>query len=240
MRTNQMESEVGPRREQEELRRKAKRNKKVGAVAAAAAIGLVAVAWILATRGEQDAGTPPNEAAGATAEEVATGFLEAYGAFDADRAYTYLADDADISGLGVVGTQKEFRRFIAWLEAEGYKQMLDPCEELASSPSGTLVRCAFDFHALGSDQIGLGPYSGSTFLLNVRDGEIVRASLSWDIDEFSPQMWEPFAEWVSATYPRDFAVMYTDGGSNFRLTEESIRLWERHTRQYVDEVAQGA
>ena len=34
-----------------------------------------------------------------TAEEIAQGFVEAYGAFDADRAITYLADDADIIGL---------------------------------------------------------------------------------------------------------------------------------------------
>jgi hypothetical protein len=26
------------------------------------------------------------------------------------------------------------------------------------------------------------------------------------------------------------------GGTNFRLTEESIRLWEKRTREYVEEV----
>jgi hypothetical protein len=31
--------------------------------------------------------------------------------------------------------------------------------------------------------------------------------------------------------------MYEDGGTDgVRLTEESIRLWERHTRDYVGEV----
>jgi hypothetical protein len=38
-------------------------------------------------------------------------------------------------------------------------------------------------------------------------------------------------------YPKDAAVMYSDetqGG--VRLTEESIGLWERHTRGYVEEV----
>ena len=46
-------------------------------------------------------------------------------------------------------------------------------------------------------------------------------------------MWEPFRDWVSKTYPKDFEVMYVDGGGNFSLTEESIRLWERRSRQYV-------
>ena len=50
-------------------------------------------------------------------------------------------------------------------------------------------------------------------------------------------MWEPFATWVSKAYPEDAAVMYEDGGtSGVRLTKESIRLWERHTRGYVEEV----
>ena len=50
-------------------------------------------------------------------------------------------------------------------------------------------------------------------------------------------MWEPFASWVSKAYPEDAAVMYEDGGtSGMRLTEESIRLWERHTRGYAEEV----
>ena len=38
--------------------------------------------------------TPPE----ANAEEIATSFVEAYGAFDAEEATAYLADDADILG----------------------------------------------------------------------------------------------------------------------------------------------
>ena len=34
------------------------------------------------------------------AVEIATGFLEAYGAFDVEQAMTYLADDATIASLG--------------------------------------------------------------------------------------------------------------------------------------------
>ena len=50
-------------------------------------------------------------------------------------------------------------------------------------------------------------------------------------------MWEPFARWVSKAYPKDAAVMYQDETlSDFRLTGKSIRLWERHTREYVKEV----
>jgi hypothetical protein len=176
--------------------------------------------------------------------EVATSFLEAYGTFDAEEAITYLADDADISDMigsvgaqGVEGTLEEFRLLLSLLEAQGYKQTLIACEDLGSSDSGTGVLCTSDYHNFRSDEIGRGPFSSVSFDLTVRDGEIVRARKDFGIEEFSTQMWEPFATWVSKAYPEDAAVMYEDGGtSGVRLTEESIRLWERRTRGYVKEV----
>ena len=194
-------------------------------------------------------GTSANEpAVDAAAEKVATSFLEAYGAFDVEQAITYLSDDADISGLissvgslqdsvgsqDAAGSLKAFRLLVSFLEAEAYKQMLHSCEEVGSSASGTDLRCPFDFHAIRSDEIGLGPFSGSYFDLTVGDGEVVRASTTWDIGEFSPQMWEPFADWVFAAYPEDLKVMYTGGGTGVQLTEESIRLWEQRSREYAD------
>jgi hypothetical protein len=222
-------------------RRKQERKRKIGALAVAAVIGMAAVALFLGTRGGQDRTTTPAVESPITAEEVATGFLEAYGGLDADRAITYLADEVSISELtGGEGTLQEFRPFVSWLEAGGYVQVLDPCEEQGSSSAGTRVRCTFDFHFLRSDEIGLGPYTGSSFDLVVRDDEIVRVSLYWELGEFSPQMWEPFAAWVSENYPEDAAVMYEDESYSLeRRTEESIRLWERHTREYVEEVQAG-
>jgi hypothetical protein len=135
--------------------------------------------------------------------------------------------------------QDDLRLIISYLEATGYEQILDSCEGVSNEPdsaSGS-VRCTFDFHALRSGEIGRGPFGGSSFDLIVRDGKIVRATQDWETDKFSPQMWEPFASWVSTAHPKDAAVMYTDKShTNVRLTEESIRLWERHTRGYVKEV----
>jgi hypothetical protein len=176
--------------------------------------------------------------------EVATSFVEAVGASDAEQAISYLGDDVDISKVtasvgtqGVEGTQEEFRLLLSLFEATGYKQMRDSCQDLGSSASGTSISCTFDYHNFRSDEIGRGPFSGSSYSLTVRDGEIVQARMDFGIEQFSTQIWEPFASWVSETYPKDAAVMYADethGG--VRLTEESIGLWERHTRGYVEEV----
>jgi hypothetical protein len=211
--------------------------RKIRAVAVAALVGLGAVACDSGTRSAQDT-APANEAPTVNPQEVAMGFLEAYGAFDAETAMTYVADDADLAGLidpQVPPDTEGLSAMLALLEALGYEQTITSCQA-ATIASDTSVVCKFDFHAIRSDEIGRGPFSGSIFTFIVRDGEIVRAALSWNIEQFSPQMWEPFAAWVSSTYPKDFDVMYMGGGNNFRLTEESIRLWRRHSREYVEEV----
>ena len=78
--------------------------------------------------------------------------------------------------------------------------MLDSYEESGSSPSGTGVRCNFDFQNLRSDEMGLGPFSGSYFDFGVLEGKIVFLFENLDVDEFSPQMWDPFATgWLRPT-----------------------------------------
>jgi hypothetical protein len=93
------------------------------------------------------------------------------------------------------------RLLVSLLEAIGYKQILQPCEPLGRAAPGTDLRCRFDFHSIRSDEIGLGPFHGSHFVLTVRDGEIVRASKVWATGEFAPQMWRPFL----AAVDRQFA-----------------------------------
>jgi hypothetical protein len=247
--TRQAEPDPDSWNQQERRQRRTVRNRKVGAFAVAAAIGLAAVALFLGTRpgdGTLPADTTSTvDRSGSAAQDVATGFITAIGDFDVERAMSYLADDADITGLidsvgvqGVGGTTAALAPFVSLMEAYGYEQLfnsLKPCEQLSSSASGTDLRCAFVFQSLRSDEIGLGPFNGSFFDITVLDGEIVRASMYWETEKFSPQVWEPFAAWVSTTYPEDAAVMYEDdsyGGA--QLTEESIRLWERHTKEYVE------
>jgi hypothetical protein len=124
-------------------------------------------------------------------------------------------------------------------EATGFKHMLVSCEETGRFAFGTLVRCSYDYHAIRSDEIGLGPYSSSYDELTVRDGEIVDVFGEIGIRAFGFESWEPFAEWVSENYPEDVAVMYKSDFSDYQLTPKSIRLWEQHTREYVEAVRQG-
>jgi hypothetical protein len=246
--TKQMgEPDLDAWREQQERQREANRSKKIGAFAIAAAIVVVAVVMIIGTRESQDTTTPADQATvnppGKTAVDVATDFFNAYGFFhNDDQAVSMLADDADLSGLGLYGT-REFRLLMRFTEATGNKQILDSCEEAFNYSRGTVVRCTWDFHALRSDEIGRGPYSGSYDEITVRDGEVVDVNGYIDTSKFSPQMWDPFAAWITTNYPDDIAVMYKAVNLNplgdYRLTPESIRLWEQHTLEYVKAVKQG-
>jgi hypothetical protein len=216
-----------------------RRNQRITAGIVGIAV-FVAAVWVLGARLRQETTTPakpPMVVPGETkALEVAKNFFAAYGAFDADRAITYLADDADLSGIGAKGI-REFRLLLSYLEAVEYRQLQVSCLDVGSSSLETYVHCTYDFHSNGSDQIGRGPYSGTSIHFTVRDGKIVRASMYWELGKYASQMWYPFKEWVSTNYPKDVAVMYDDTYTgDYALTPNSIRLWKQHTREYLEQV----
>jgi hypothetical protein len=239
MATQKVRPEPGFVDRQHDNQRRRARNRRFAAMALVAALGLGAA--IVVMRAARDGSeTQPVIQPVQTPVEIATGFLDAYGAFDADRAISYLAADADIQGLitavssGAEGRLEELRRVMSLLKAQEYEQALEPCEELSSSTSETSFRCSVDFQLLGSSEIGLGPYGGSFFDVTVRDGKVVRVSVQYRLLEFVPEMWEPFAEWVSRAHPEDAAIMYVDATySEGRLSEASIRLWDRYVDGYV-------
>ncbi len=247
MTTKQMEPDVDSWHEQEGRQRRSTRNKKLGAFALVAAVIVAIVAVVLAT--EQHAAPPAGGEQAppvGTPVQVATGFLAAYGAHDANLTIGYLDPGANLSGLILSdvgldgGPVQGLRRMMAWDEAVGYEQTVHGCNETGSSSFGTTVRCMIDYQSLRSGELGLGPFGSSFFDITVADGKIVKASMYLDIEQFSPQVWEPFATWVSTTHPKNAATMYEDSSlSNMVLTPKSIGLWERRTAEYVQHVLEG-
>ena len=207
----------------------------------------VAAVLIVATglpfdRAQTPADKPTRNPEGKTAEEVATDFVYEIAFFETDRAVRHLANDHAVARLGLDGIG-EFRRWLSFNEATGFQVIPTSCKKTGSSSLGTYVRCMFDFHTLRSEAIGRGPYSGSYFDLVVHEtpqewGAIRDVSGTVELAKVVPEMWDPFTEWMSATYPLDVTVMY-DNLRNYRMTPRSIRLWEQHTREYVEAVQQG-
>ena len=195
---------------------------------------------IIAQRGNGTAGLASSIEPDDVSAQIASGFINAYGSFDADEAASYLAPGADLSAMD--GGQEEWQAAIDWQKAQGFELILDSCEAGETISAGTIVRCPFDYQGIHSKELGLGPYSGSRFEIVVLDGEITRAVMLFEFrfNGFSSQVWEPFAQWVSENYPDDAAVMYTDDSHDYEnLTDESIRLWALHAREYADQVKQG-
>ncbi len=215
------------------------------AVAAAAVVAVVVGGLVLATRDDDPneqipaattVATDPDVSA-AEAEEVARGFVDAYVAADADRALSYLTDDVIASGWG---SANEFRGLLAWKEAAGYKEIFNDCERRADTEAGTVVRCGFDLHGFGSETIGLGPYDGGNWDLTVREGKIVAEEHDDGGNDFSDEVWAPFATWIRTEHPDDVLVMYRDGSQqSSRNDDESLRLWEQRTQEYVQAVLTG-
>jgi hypothetical protein len=168
---------------------------------------------------------------------VATGFFEAYAAYDVDQATTYLADDADISALG--GTLQGWHLSNEFSKAVGFKALLDSCVEGNSTTAGAEVRCTYDYHSFRSDEIGLGPYGDNWYDFTILDGKIVSVKGRFEFmsNGFSAQMWEPFAQWVAENHPDDVLVLYADSSQSLEMrTEESIPLWEQRIQEWAVEV----
>jgi hypothetical protein len=238
------------------------------AVAAAAVVAVVVGGLVLATRDDDPneqipAATtvaPDPDASAAEAEEVARGFVDAFVAGDADRALTYLADDV-IATEDRWGSPEGFRRDIAWQEAARYEWNVHDCQRhdgatevprplddpAASGQSiGTIVRCGLDFHVLGSNAIGLGPYDIS-WDLAVHNGKVVwvngaEGQLDWT-PQFEGDLWgggASFAKWIRTEHPDDVLVMYQDSSQDWpHTTDEALRLWEQRTEEFVQAVLTG-
>jgi hypothetical protein len=214
------------------------------AVSVVAAVAItVAGGWLGVNKAVHPAQKPDQPAA------VAREFLEAVGRFDADTAISYLTKDASVTGDFIVAgsdAAEQLRLTLAHDRAEGYKQTIKDCVQVGSSVPGWMaagpsVNCAFDMQSTRSGEIGLDPYTGNAWRLTVRDGRIVWAhqSIPYGTDGYLEQIARPFGTWMSITHPDDMLTMYLDKkGWEVRYTEDSNRLWEQRSAEYVAVVKQ--
>jgi hypothetical protein len=214
------------------------------AVAAAAlviVVALVAVSTITGGDDSSDTAAPDMSPAA-----VADAFVASLADYDAAEALSYLRDDglAEAAGAagrlhygpGAVGLASDLR----WREVTGFQWFFDPCEEVDgdSGSDHSTLRCPFAYHGIHSEEQGHEPYEGSTYRIVVRDGRIHGFTEQIDClgNGFNDEVWVPFLQWLVANHPDDVSVMYPDGrgASRHSTTDESIDLWERRSREYVD------
>lgn len=195
-----------------------------GAVAAAAAVIII---WALGLTTAKPQSISPPPAGPARPEDVAAAYADAYASYDRPRMMSLLAGDALANWPDLSDTNRGD-------EAIEFRILLDSCTALYPVGAGTRVQCTFDVHALGSEQLGLGPYSNNRFLMTVERGKIIATENSFEFvnNGFAIEMWEPFVAWVTQHYPKDVPVMIDDN-NNPRPTAKSVKLFHKHIAEYV-------
>jgi hypothetical protein len=233
----------------EGLRRRIAYTRKRRRVTLAVAVSLVAAVAVTVTGGwlrVEKAGEPAQTN---QAEAVARKFVDAIGRFDADTAISYLAPEAGVEGDYIVegsAAAEQLRLSLAHDRAQGYKQTIIDCVQVGTSvpgwmAAGASISCRFDMQAIGSGEIGLNPYTDNTWRITVREGKIVWAhqDTADGTNGLDDQIWIPFGIWMHEHHPDDVLTMYTtDNSWAPRFTEDSNRLWEQRTAEYVAVVKQ--
>ena len=126
---------------------------------------------------------------------------------------------------------------VSLFEAQHSQQILQQtCAEVDRSSDGVVVRCPFDSHGFGSAQLGFGPYTGHSWQLTVRDGEVVEARIEYNnIEQIIEQAIMPFGWWSRRITQTTSADVHQREPEDFRLGEESAGRLEQRLEQYVAE-----
>jgi hypothetical protein len=196
-----------------------------------AAVGQVGIGGLASLQIDDDS----RIAAAPTPIDIATAYLEAYAAFDVEAVASMLADDAEVRPWEAHVQLREWEPDLRYLQAAGFLLIIGECREQPSLSEGSSVECPYKAQGLGSDQIGEGPFGGSSFRLVVADGHVVWSDMGFNFSEFGSTMWFPFQNWILENHPGDYAVLYVDEFLS-RQTDDAIALWEERVADYVEYV----
>ncbi len=215
---------------------------RVGWIAAAAAAAAVVAALVVVDTSRDDGSdTPAGPVDTGAATELASDFLDAVAAYDADRAASYLADGAGIQLTTTTVDAEATGPHLRWTRAAGIRLSPGRCEPESVSASAMTVACAYDLQGLGSERLGRGPFTDNVLRLTVVEGEIVSGVEEWGSDAFKVTMWEPFVAWLLSNHVDEADFMFADwpGAMRPALTERSARLWAKNVDRYVTAVERG-
>lgn len=196
------------------------------------AVAVLVVIGALASRQLDD---DSQIAAAPTPLDIANAYVEAYAAFHVEAVASMLADDAEVRQWEAHVQLREWEPDLRYLEAAGFLLIMGECREQPSPSEASSVECPYEAHGLGSDQIGEGPFGGSSFRLAIADGRVVRSDMGFNFPEFGSTMWFPFQNWILENHPGDYAVLFVDEVLS-RQTDVAIALWEERVADYVEHV----
>jgi hypothetical protein len=192
------------------------RSRRLVPVLAMVAIAIVVALGVLFTR---DNGV-------ASPEGLANAYMEARQNLDAEAAQALFAADATLSDEGY--DLSEMPALFDWYRALNWDWTRGECAEPSIDEGGTLVQCFTEFESDWTRTLGHAPITADVRIL-ISDGAITNLISSLDA-EFGG-VWSAFFTWIEEEHPDDIDQMYGSAGP--LLDDDSIALWEQHTREFV-------
>ena len=202
------------------------------ATAAAAVVIALVIGWL--PDGSDRADTVP--ANDRTPVDIVNDFVAASAAYDMAGASRDLAPGARMRVWDDGDDVAHWRYGMEWGKATGWTVLPKGCARIGTPSDRTSVRCPFDVHNLGSERLGIGPFSDNYFEVVVEDGQIVLvdAEVPFDTNGHAELVWGPFTGWLEREHPADAAVMLADTHGQFQpLSDEVLGLWETYVDEWV-------
>jgi hypothetical protein len=168
------------------------------------------------------------------AEAIGEEFMQARSAHDGATLMGLMATDASFGGAELARTIDEYLPQAQWESVVGW-QFLDPS---CSAGSPDRVVCSYSIQDSFNEKAGKGPFPGNSFLLEIADGQIQRASHNFNAEDFFTESEGNFYVWVRENHPDDLQLMLEDRPFPIvavLLSPESLLVWEAHTTEYLAE-----
>jgi hypothetical protein len=216
----------------------------IGAVAAAAAVVLALVLGGVPglSSNQTETQLPARER---TPVQIARDFIGALAGYDAAKAAQDVV--AGEARLYIWPGDPTLPQALQWAEAARFKILPKDCVRDRPSGDMTTVKCQFDWHFLGSDDLGQVPRVAE-FSLGLRGGRIQSASTSMDWSTFGLRrdahgdlpMWRPFVSWLEREHPDDVEAMIAKGvccsaeHESPIYTDKSRALWAKYVDEWVE------
>ena len=206
-----------------------RRNWPIIGVAAAAVVLIVGLGvWTLLTANESEPAAP------STREEFGEAMLTAFDSHDGDAAVTLLGTDPDIDVFGT-DTPDELRDLAGWFEAVEWRFDSQGC----TTSGAEQVTCGVRQRNEWSEAVQFEPVFAQ-LRLDVADGQITKVEYEFDFSAWSPNVFEPFANFVVANHPGDVQTMWRiEDGFAPKLTEDALALFDQYSAEYAEAVAGG-
>ncbi|HJU80510.1 MAG TPA: hypothetical protein VJ796_02060 [Acidimicrobiia bacterium] len=160
--------------------------------------------------------------------DIATRYLEARNAFDADAARDLLADNALLRD---VPRMERGELDLGFEALRVYGMQLDPFQ-CKNAQGATFVNCDYLMDTRLSQIRGFPQVAGRIQFL-IEEGQITRLVHDFNFNDYAPNVHEPYIDWLNQNHPGVVEQLFVvkDGVQSQILTPESLAL----AADYLDE-----